>query len=513
MLHALLGIVLFANLCSCGTIELPDSPTPQAKAHKVTIVTRAAQQEDLNLPIEVVAFSDAGAFVTHQRLTKPEDKLSLSLAEGHYRLVAFSGMGNVEIPQAGVELTSAIAMRDLPHPTLLMSTAAEESSTSHPATSPYSASTSSAAGIAPERSPLAQPLMRGEAEIDVEKKRSTVEIVLSHATSAVEFRLQQVPTPVKQVRITLANVYSTITWGGQYAASTPVTLIAQRGTDGTWGTGIRYVFPSVGDNITATLTFVDETQEQNFAYRLGRTFSPGTPYRFQGTYEAETSTIRLAGVFSATAWKPWVEEHFSFGKSQDNTREDLPTPTPTEPSPLPEHPTPQPPAEQPHPITPPSQPSLKGFPQVGTLWQGKFLVAQVKPLSNEEADVMLLAKEQLEDAASARSTEGDARDAVNYANEYSEDGLSGWSVPTKAEAEILATAFHDATLVAVNQVLRSIRGQEIYDEIAGKKVKYLCNDGELSFSFFAKPNFRAGTAKSKGYLVRCVKHVRIRKTA
>ena len=138
-------------------------------------------------------------------------------------------------------------------------------------------------------------------------------------------------------------------------------------------------------------------------------------------------------------------------------------------------PSPVEPKPRPNPSHPnlPSEENLVGFPQVGTLWKGKFLVASVHRITDTEADVMLLAKEQQEDSESANSTEGGANDAVNYAAEYKEDGESNWSIPTKEEAAILARNFNGEALETVNRLLESIRATQIYVEVQGKKIRYL----------------------------------------
>ena len=128
--------------------------------HKVTIHTRSSSKEAVMLPIDVVAFSENGSYVTHQRLTKSEDKLTLSLSEGKYRLVAFSGVGNYVFPNGGVTLKSTI---------------------SHSVLDANVVSTASSAGA---QLPAGIALMRGEAEVEVGKKRNAVDIILGHTMSA-----------------------------------------------------------------------------------------------------------------------------------------------------------------------------------------------------------------------------------------------------------------------------------------------------------------------------------------
>ena len=178
-------LLLGTLVASCGTIDLPDEPQQKEKPHKVTIHTRAVTPESVTLPIEVVAFSEGGQYVSHQRLTKAEDKLTLSLAEGRYRLVAFSGVGAYTLPAEGVTPKSPIAQKNI-------ASSGEENTD---------------AATLTDKALTGKALMRGEAEIEVGKKRNTVDILLGHTMSAVEFRLSQIPADVEQVRVRLSSVY------------------------------------------------------------------------------------------------------------------------------------------------------------------------------------------------------------------------------------------------------------------------------------------------------------------
>lgn len=465
-------IVLFCALLtsttSCGTIDLPDDPKPLGKTRKVTIHTRSVEKETVALPIEVVAFSESGQFVAHQRLTKADDKLTLSLPEGRYRLVAFSGVGDYAVPGEGVTLQSELSQ---PNVTSVTSATA---------------------------------LMRGEAEVEVGQKRNVVDILLGHTMCAVEFRLSQIPTEVTQVRVRLSSVFGAVNWEGRYVRSTTVTLPAQRAEDGTWSTGVAYIFPTTGQQMVATISLTDGETEHNYAYTLHQPLTAGTPYRFYGAFKAEAKALVLEGCLKAAQWKPLVEQNFSFGAANSGASPDQPE----QPSPETPKPSPDQPINPSQPDTP-SAGDLHGFPKVGTLWKGKFLVAAVHLITADEADVMLLAKDQLEEAESANSTQGNADDASRYAAEYKEDGEIGWTVPTEDEARILVKAFHDESLKAVNKVLVSVRGTEIYDVIQRTKVKFLCNEGKTYFSFVYPPQFRKASATGHSYVVRLIKHVRL----
>lgn len=485
------GLLLFfcVSMAGCGTIELPDEPQQQTKPHKVTIHTRSSSKEAVMLPIDVVAFSENGSYVTHQRLTKAEDKLTLSLSEGKYRLVAFSGVGNYVFPNGGVTLKSTISHSILD---------------ANPVATASSAGAQLPAGIA---------LMRGEAEVEVGKKRNAVDIILGHTMSAVEFRLSQIPQEVEQVRVRLSSLYDAINWEGRYEQPNAVTLTAQRAENGDWIVPQSYVFPTTSERTVATIALITHDEEQNYAYTLEQSLTAGTPYRFWGTFQAEAKNFTLAGNLTAAEWRPVVEQHFSFGSKSsvvggDESNELQPN-LPVPPNvPFPVEPKPRPNPSHPN---PPSEEKLVGFPQVGTLWKGKFLVASVHRITDTEADVMLLAKEQQEDSESANSVEGGANDAVNYAAEYKEDGESNWSIPTKEEAAILARNFNGEALEAVNRLLESIRATQIYVEVQGKKTRYLCDEGRYSFVFAEKPEIRKGTTKGRNFVIRLVKHVRVHK--
>lgn len=485
-------LLLGTLMASCGTIDLPDEPQQKEKPHKVTIHTRAVTPESVTLPIEVVAFSEGGQYVSHQRLTKAEDKLTLSLAEGRYRLVAFSGVGAYTLPAEGVTPKSPIAQKNI---------------------APSGGENTDAATLT-DKALTGKALMRGEAEIEVGKKRNTVDILLGHTMSAVEFRLSQIPADVEQVRVRLSSVYGEINWDGRYAQPTTATLSAHRIDNNVWTTDICYLFPTSGDNTVATISLVNHEEERNYAYTLRQPLTAGTPYRFFGAFKAEAKHIALEGNLTTTEWRPWIEQNFSFGATlvdgqpdhPNTAKPEQPNPNPTNPNPSPDKPSPQPPHED-----TPNTGSLQGFPKVGTLWKGKFLVAAVRLITADEADVMLLSKEQLENAESAYSTQGNAEDAPRYASSYLEDGEGGWSVPTKEEAQILANNFHGDRLNAVNDVLRSVRATEIYDVIGKSKIRYLCDEGRTSFMFIEHTPFRKGTPSGQSFVVRLVKHVRVRK--
>ena len=76
---------------------------------------------------------------------------------------------------------------------------------------------------------------------------------------------------------------------------------------------------------------------------------------------------------------------------------------------------------------------------------------------------------------------------------------------------MLANNFHGDRLNAVNDVLRSVRATEIYDVIGKSKIRYLCDEGRTSFMFVEHTSFRKGTATGQSFVVRLIKHVRVRK--
>lgn len=355
--------------------------------------------------------------------------------------------------------------------------------------------------------------MRGEAEVEVGKKRNAVDIILGHTMSAVGFRLSQIPQEVEQVRVRLSSLYGAINWEGRYEQPNALTLTAQRAENGDWVVPQSYVFPTTSERTVATIALITHDEEQNYAYTLEQPLTAGTPYRFLGAFQAEAKHFTLAGNLAATEWRPIVEQHFSFGSNSsvvgggesNEMQPNVPVP-PNVPSPVEPKPRPNPS----HPKLP-SEENLVGFPQVGTLWKGKFLVASVHRITDTEADVMLLAKEQQEDSESANSTAGGANDAVNYAAEYKEDGESNWSIPTKEEAVILARNFNGDALESVNRLLESIRATQIYVEVQGHKVRYLCDEGRYSFVFAEKPEIHKGSTKSRNFVIRLIKHVRVHK--
>ena len=159
--------------------------------------------------------------------------------------MAFSGVGNYVFPNGGVTLKSTI---------------------SHSVLDANVVSTASSAGA---QLPAGIALMRGEAEVEVGKKRNAVDIILGHTMSAVEFRLSQIPQEVEQVRVRLSSLYGAINWEGRYEQPNAVTLTAQRAENGDWVVPQSYVFPTTRERTVATIALITLTRLNNRS-RLAR---------------------------------------------------------------------------------------------------------------------------------------------------------------------------------------------------------------------------------------------------
>ena len=93
MKQILFTLLLVPLLCvGCGTIELPDGPQSSGSLRKVTVHTRAADNVVPTYPIEVFAFDGGGQCCARQTLKQAGDALSLRLADGAYRVIAFAGL-------------------------------------------------------------------------------------------------------------------------------------------------------------------------------------------------------------------------------------------------------------------------------------------------------------------------------------------------------------------------------------------------------------------------------------
>ena len=277
---------------------------------------------------------------------------------------------------------------------------------------------------------------------------------------------------------------------GSYFSTASVDIPCTQQTDGTWSTPTVYVFPGAKAATSVTLSLTDAGQTRDYSAVMNQPIAAATPYRFEGNYsgEGESGTMSLTGTLIAGGWQTQVDKDFAFGP----TAPAQPTPDPGTPA-----------------VPPKSgEVTVASLPTAGTLWQDKYVVALVESPTAEGTDILLISTTDWDNLYSALSA-NDPTGAVDIAASYAENGLTGWTIPTTAEAKALAEAYNGAALNRLNALIRKVGGQNIEVESGNKRVRYLCENATHTYTFQSDNRVLGAGEKVKNYHLRLVKRLHL----
>jgi hypothetical protein len=315
------------------------------------------------------------------------------------------------------------------------------------------------------------PLQMGQADVTMGQNSTKAYLQMRYLVSQVKVSLSGLPDDVTSVSMVLSKPYSQWAFSGTGSTPTSYTKTLKPGSlPGIWETGDVYVLPTEGP-ATLTLNLATPTGNVSYAYTCPEALRSGVPYLLNGSYS--TGDMVVEGEFSVEGWAETVNWDFGFGPS-------VSVPDVNEPS---------------------------GAPIVGTLW-GNHIVAYVSELNETQWSVYLLSREEKVEVPSALSGENSDM-ALQYAQQYVEDDISGWAIPTTAEVRMLQQSFGGIALTELNTVLTQEGLSPFLDyepNSSTEKARYLCDEGMKSFSM-ASNSIIANVSGTKKYRLRLVKEI------
>ena len=315
------------------------------------------------------------------------------------------------------------------------------------------------------------PLQMGQADVTMGQNSTKAYLQMRYLVSQVKVSLSGLPDDVTSVSMVLSKPYSQWAFSGTGSTPTSYTKTLKPGSlPGIWETGDVYVLPTEGP-ATLTLNLATPTGNVSYAYTCPEALRSGVPYLLNGSYS--TGDMVVEGEFSVEGWAETVNWDFGFGPS-------VSVPDVNEPS---------------------------GAPIVGTLW-GNHIVAYVSELNATQWSVYLLSREEKVEVPSALSGENSDM-ALQYAQQYVEDDISGWAIPTTAEVRMLQQSFGGIALTELNAVLTQEGLSPFLDyepNSSTEKARYLCDEGMKSFSM-ASNSIIANVSGTKKYRLRLVKEI------
>lgn len=319
----------------------------------------------------------------------------------------------------------------------------------------------------------------GHAKVNLTSNNQTADITMKLQQAGVRISLIDVPEEVSSISVYISSPYTKINLSGELSDKQDVTIPCSK-SGGTWTTGQFYILPV--SSVPVLFTFnMKLTDGKNISYSF--TYSgalyAGTPYNFEGKYSSIGDQNQLA-LHTNIGFDPWnstVSRTFTFGPGIGiaNKEEDI---------------------------------EVTEFPEDGTIWEG-HVVALADTMDNNTCEVMLISLKEWDDVPSAYGSNPDA--AQTKTMEYNENGMVGWSIPSKSEANILKYVYsQENNFNILNKQIETCGGTPLLQTEGSTNVRYLCENGTYAFGF--KPSSSISSAGATvNYHLRLIKNITLKK--
>ncbi|MBQ8674411.1 MAG: FimB/Mfa2 family fimbrial subunit [Bacteroides sp.] len=437
LLTSPLWLLLLLTAC---VNSISDESEEELSLPTLEVITRSTT--DIPYPLTVYAFrTETGELMVRQAVNEGETSATLNLPAGSYHLVALAGSGECQTAQ---------------QPTL-------EDVITFPA-----------------NNRLSQALMMGSADLNISGD-ATANITMYHQVAAIDLTLQEMPSTVSSVSVSLSTLCNQLSFNGALQGSVTTTVTCSREDDGTWKAARFYVLPGSGKQLVLSIATKSGEETLTYGYTHAKSLEANTPYQLTGSYH---KGFTINGNVTAEGWNETQYISFTFGTGIENDPTDDTTNT---------------------------SPTIGELPSACSVWQGHF-VATVTPNSDgSQAEVLLLSLQEWQNAPSEYNTSGYAKSLVNS---YSEDDYAGWEIPTKEEAKAIREVCGNSNLSTTNALLQSIGATPLSDggkDSNGNTIRYLCEDATATFTWdTATSNSISKAGSKRSYYLRGVKRITVK---
>ena len=294
---------------------------------------------------------------------------------------------------------------------------------------------------APSSGLFASSLQMGSASVSI-TQHTTMSIALHNQLAAISISLGDIPAEATSASVHLSPIASGVTFSGEHTATTTVRVpLAQ--DDDRWSAPLFYTLPS-GAPLHLTVSATTPSKVYSYGYTLSHSLRPNTPYVISGGL---SEGMMSNGAMSLDGWNEVEQITFSFSDVGTDTMgidDDIF--------------------------------EVEALPEVGTLWNGYFVVAHAD--SDDDIDRMLLLSTTEWRGVTSATHETTPSMAADIASTYAEGALSGWRIPTRTEVRRMCAASGDAALDATNEYLTT---HGVAPLSTGDNVRYLCDEASYSF--------------------------------
>lgn len=457
----LMCMVLCASCETLSTYEEGNTTTTNGngKNTSLRIITRGVADEEVVYPLHIYAFDEGGKLSAQQTVTSQEDEINLTLKQMvTYNVVAISADEEVYNLPANPTATSVITMKK---PEL------DETVPTYAQTMVKGYSRRS-------------PLQMASAVITPSTSQTTLALQMMYQVCSLSVKLLNLPAECNASYITVSTPNSGIKLDGVGQEGTQRSLIPLTYADGIWQSGVVYLFPTSG-NTTFTMTYNDSESEQIASAVYQSSLKAGVPYKIEGSYE--DGSIHIKGDVTPSEWSAPVLLSFNFSNN-DNVyvTENGGSVTPGDDTPITE-----------------DDIIVDHIPAALTVWNG-HMVVDATDVGNGRASLLLMAVVDYNNQTSALNEKSPSV-APTIARNYSEYDLnSGWRIPTTEEARTIYNRYSNNPDMFANMMAEAEADNIVVKDEKGNNIRYLCDEGNSTFSFYSSQVVKAGATISTYHL-------------
>ena len=244
---------------------------------------------------------------------------------------------------------------------------------------------------------------------------NTVTLGMTRKTMLIQdVTIKKVPSAATAVTVTIAPLWQSLTIGGTYSTTNGNSTISlTRQEDGrTWkNNGSTYLLPPSSQPASVSVNITVDGTTKTYTYSTSDELEAGYKINIDGTY-TEAVGVNLTGTIAGATWLGERSISFTFDEDgsstsgSDNNGGN-------------------------------NGGDTQDFPSVGDTYQGCYVLAVTVENDGQSAEVMLLSPNER-----AVTSASDAESALAS---LGVDGISDWTVPTKAQMDAFAAARNDVT--------------------------------------------------------------------
>lgn len=311
------------------------------------------------------------------------------------------------------------------------------------------------------------PLLMGQADVTLGAPTASTHLQLKSQAAAVSVLVDSLSAETERVRVSLAPCYTTIDLESNYAAADEIPITLQPDGD-QWQSPTYYLFPSPPSSLRLHLEVERTDSSAHYDFDFTESLRTTKEYLFK---------------FTMAGNEPHCEMITDDLLLPDLTGDTL---------------------------------TLSTFPTVAPcLWEGHVL-AHFTRTDADEGDFLLLSLNEWAEVPSANNA-AYPTEAQHIASQYTEGDdlsnmLSGWTIPTKEEAQQLRSLYAGNATYALNELFDELDLPGVATTTAkGAAIRYLCDDGEHTFSFAPEASTISKAGTKATYHLRLVKHLHVKR--